>query len=263
MTTTRPWWEPVTLTEGGWAWWRMGGLSVWAQRAGRGWLVGAREGVLPPQDPAALSLGLGGEPPEDHELERFAARGEASPLRLSPHHAPRPVVVRPERPISLLPGATTRLFVALPVWARLSQGETLLERAVARPPDTWLGTKTEGTLGFAVRAPLRSDLADFHRSPQHALATVVITNDDQELLRLERLRLPAPSLSLYADAYGGLWADEVQVTHRGGGAPAQVRVVPGAPAAAPQVQRVSEARQPHDENAVIRAFATMFNPERA
>jgi hypothetical protein len=158
-----------------------------------------------------------GEPPAQAEVRRFP-RGRAEALSLRPVTADRPVIARPDPPITLFPGDSLRFYASQPLWLQLlgASGRVVLETPITRPSDTWFGDSTrEGELGYALRTHARLDPASIPRRVGRAVTAVTLRNQDDEPMPVERIYLPAPQLAVYEHADGTLYTLSVTVTrHR-------------------------------------------------
>ncbi|HSB95231.1 MAG TPA: hypothetical protein VLC91_02215 [Spongiibacteraceae bacterium] len=132
---------------------------------------------------------------------RFLLNHGDRPIRVTPLLADRPVVARPMVPTELLPKERTTLFISTVLWARVCVGEQLLaELATLRLSDTWFGaTEMHGELCYAsqTRALLRLDNVPY--SAFRAIIPVTIDNQGEDNVKLERINVPVPHLTLYCD----------------------------------------------------------------
>ena len=132
---------------------------------------------------------------------RFLLNRGDRPIHIAPQLADRPVVARPMMPTELLPKERATLFISTVLWARISIGEQLLaELATLRLSDTWFGATTmRGELCYAsqTRALLRLDNVPY--SAFRAIIPVTIDNQGEDNVKLERINVPVPHLTLYCD----------------------------------------------------------------
>jgi len=191
------WNQPVDLAEGQRVRWHVGPRTLWVERALGEWRIGAREAERDDIDTASM----------DHErdesdgpaLLRCAIPAKASGrLRLVPRPPDRPLVARAEIPLHIPAGSTTHVFVGVPLWASLTaEGTPIHELPLITLSDTWFGTPLEGTLCYATRTSLTIDEQVLTRRPHRAVCRVEIINHGATPLELERVRVPAPMLSLW------------------------------------------------------------------
>lgn len=209
MTT---WFGDFTLAPGETRRWRMGPKTMWVSRAREEWRILTREGDDPLDE--VLEVAEPDDPPagDDLRLFRFVAP-PGDEFRLLPALPDRPVVVRSQEPVLILPGSTASFYISCPLWVQLwFAGATspTMDRPVFRPSDTWFGPNTmDGELCYASRTSARQSLEDLAARPHRAVAPVRIRNHASTGLELTRLKLPVQQLSLFASRPGALWTERV------------------------------------------------------
>lgn len=254
------WWGDYELRSGEAAMWRVGPLDFWLHRGPAEWRLahewsdGEREDWLLVQ-PATL--------PEDlAETERFAVRETGPAVRLRPRPADRPVVARPKTPFRVLPGETSRVFISSPLWVEISAGGepvALREIATRRLSDTWFGPSSrQGELCYALKTNARTSLAEMPRAVYRLLTPVVIENRAEEPLLVERLSLPVPFLSVFGDAAGNAWSEEVRMLHPEDDDMAELDVRAGVPAEARGAARLCEPRRVAERGHLFQAFGSLL-----
>lgn len=144
---------------------------------------------------------------------RYAFAESPEIVCVRPPLADRAVVVYPEDPFHITAGESITLYCSTPLWIRVEVGAgrfALMETAIERPSDTWIGPSTrEGELCYATQTAARLDRATVARHPHRALTELRIRNAATDTLRLERVNLAVPFLSVYAGRDGGLWTESV------------------------------------------------------
>jgi len=92
---------------------------------------------------------------------RYAFAETPEIVWVRPALADRAVVVYPEEPFHVTAGESITLFCSTPLWIRVEIGASrhaLMETAIERPPDTWIGPSTrEGELCYATQTAARLD----------------------------------------------------------------------------------------------------------
>ena len=206
-----------------------------------------------------MELGLGDAHLES--LERHVFRETEPRLRLSPALADRPVVTSPEMPLYVLPGEAATLFVGSPLWVCILVHESrqaIGEFPIRRPSDTWFGPSTrEGEICYATRSQAALDPDDLPLLPRRAVTPVRIRNLASSALRIERLKLPVPSLALYETESERLWTDSVTMTRDADGEMARLEI-DGPPSDVGITRRIQAPRQRPEKAALIRAFSSLF-----
>ncbi len=193
---------------------------------------------------------------------RYAFAESPDTVWVRPALADRAVVVYPESPFHVTAGEGITLFCSTPLWIRVEVGAsrvTLLETAIERPPDTWIGPSTrEGELCYATQTAARLDRAAVPRNPHRALTELRIRNAATEPLRLERVNLAVPYLSLYAHRDGGLWTESVLLERTSSATIGRLEI--GRPPHPSEVERITPARMTSEPGGVlVRAFSALFD----
>ncbi len=256
------WWGSFSMEAGQTARGRIGPLDLWIQRHANEWRLAHDEGE-DPLDPALVVPGPGA--PEDLDglpgVERFAMAATDDRVTLGAALADRPVISRPEKPFHLPAGEEARVFVSTPLWLRFCVGpeaKLLRELPIARPSDTWFGPNTlEGELCYTSRAYFVLNPENLPRLPHRAITAVRILNKADEELTVDRMRLPAPQLALFATGDGQVWTQDVTY-ERTEGEDAELRIRRRPPRAAADAPRIADPRERLRGNLVVRTFSSLF-----
>ena len=124
--------------------------------------------------------------------------------------------------------------------------------------DTWFGPSTsQGELCYAIRTKARVHLENLPVLAHRVVTAVQLENRTRESFPLERLSLPVPNLSLYADADARLWTQSVSVK-LGAGKLAEVDLDPRPPAAAREPELVAGPRTQAQKNVLVRAVNALL-----
>ncbi|MDX9875661.1 MAG: hypothetical protein RBS88_12165, partial [Spongiibacteraceae bacterium] len=144
------------------------------------------------------------------------------------------------------------------LWIRLQLGNrTLLELPTVRLSDTWFGPNTrEGELCYASQTRARLQLLDIE-SPWRAITPITIINRGDDVLKLDRLNVPVPNLSLYCDG-NQFWTSGLTVGRDGGNAPARVQIDSGPPALSPHAELLASPRKTVRNGVLDRAINLIF-----
>lgn len=185
-------------------------------------------------------------PPEDAEWVRWPLSGEPDEVSLSPVFPPRPLVVEPEHSFRLLPRGRARVFVRVPLWARLAlpgaDGRRLAELPSAVLSDTWWGTPTEGELCYWLSTTARRSVPPEVFAPNLAVCPLRLTNRSDDELPVEKIVLRVAHLSIFS-ADGALWSDDAHVRYRGGAEGSEVEVTGRPPGEAGEAVKVAGPRE--------------------
>lgn len=143
---------------------------------------------------------------------RFLLSDGANNIRITPHLADRAVVARPMMPTELLPKQRATLFISTVLWARVVAGDlTLADLATVRLSDTWFGANTRrGELCYASQTRALLNLDNVQYSPFRAITPITIDNQGTDNVRLDRINVPVPHLTLYCDGQR-FWTSALRV----------------------------------------------------
>lgn len=275
-----PWWGSVSLDLYTGGKWHLGPSTLWVYRASHDWRVIHRPSTDPvTADPMAQRSTVIAPLPDDEMAavlesddsnlvtHRYSVRDTDETIALRPTLADRPVVARPEHPLSVLPNEAVTLYLSTPLWARIVLVEServLWEVPSHRMSDTWFGPSTRtGELCYATRMTGRLRLDRIPVRLHRALTPLQVRNRGAEPLSLERVQLPAPHLALYESDDGGLWTDAVTMIRREGETGADIRIAGGAPSDASDATRVQEPRESSKHGLItstFSAFGALFGP---
>jgi hypothetical protein len=259
----RPWWGVHEIPLGETRTWWIGPLRLSITRLAHEiqitrWTEGdALAPGLRVADPEPI------EPPASAEFGRFGFEQSPSAIHVAPLHADRPVVARPEYPFHLPARESATIYVSSPLWLQLrsrADAQPFYETSLFRPSDTWFGPSTRvGELCYASRTAARLNLENVPVLAQRAVAALHVRNRSAKRLDLERLKLPAPFLSLHASGDGHLWAERVTLLRRGNDDAAELELSRRPPDEAGTTAYVHAAREKPTRGALLRTFGRMLN----
>lgn len=272
FSETVPWWGTFSLEQYTGGRWHVGPSTIWLYRSSHDWRVvhhpstdpvtadpmARRSDVTMPLDDDEM-LGVLSSESTDLVTHRYSVRDTGEPIVLHPALADRPVVARPEHPLSVLPDESVTLYLSTPLWVRVELSES--ERQLAELPshrmsDTWLGPTTRtGELCYATRTVGRLRLDRIPVRLHRALTPLQIQNRASEALSLERVQLPAPHLALYRTPEDVLWTEAVTMIRREGETGADVQITEGAPPDADRASRVQEPRETSKQGLITSTFS--------
>jgi hypothetical protein len=246
--------------------WELGPLRLWAYRDAREWTLCFERGEDALSDFVSVEAPPNTEPAGEATTLRFGFKKSPAVIRLTPALAKRPVVVTPEEPFSLPPKEETTLYISTPVWIGVEVGDPpvrLLEEASHRPSDTWFGRSTrDGELCYATRTRATLELAELPIRVHRAVSVVRIVNRAGSALEIEKIKLPAPFMSLFVDAGGHLWTEEVSLTREQDGELASVDVGTGPPAAVVGAEQLGGAQKTMGRGILDRTFGGLIRELR-
>lgn len=250
----KEWWGTLTIPEGEAISLQIGPMALWLRRQDGDLLVGAAQGSDAMDETLQLASSSTEETlPAGMTLYRFA--GARGAVRLTPRFADRAIIARPEQPFWLPPGADVTVYISAPLWGVVSLGGVdVVELPLFRPSDTWFGPSTiAGELCYAVQTALGRRLDTIPLRAHRAITAIQIRNRATDSLAVQRIRLPAGLLGVYADDARGLRTPGV-ILERNGPTEAVVRLE----SQSDRVRLLAPPRQA-DEPSLLRAI-TSFLP---
>lgn len=264
MTEAKPrttWWGEYRFEADEVDRWRIGALTLWVQRASAEWKLAYS--WQDDEDPEAWEHERETTFPEDGvDGERFAVQRTGGIVRLRVVAPDRSVVARPRSPLRVPSGHQARIFISSPLRVEVAVGSTptvLRELPARRLSETWFGPSTrEGQFAYALKTGGRTRLEDLPVRPYRFVTPVVIDNQAQDTVLVDRLNLPVPSLSIYA-AQGTLWSEEVRMLRTETGDVAELDVPSGAPKEAPSAERLCKPREISEKGHLFRAFSSLLD----
>lgn len=264
------WWDTYSLeVDDGPLRWRIGPLELYVDRMERQWrivrrqvgdaLTEAVERAVPVDRAEFEAVAEADDPPAT--TSRFPFRRTDPELKLEAALADRPMVIRPETPLYVVPGESITLYVSTPVWVQIRAGEAgpLLEDVPTyRPSDTWFGSSTrEGEICYATRTTGRVSLENLPRRRHRAVTPVRIQNSATDTLLVERVQLPTPNLPLYQADEGDLWTPGVLLDRLRAEDQADVSFEQGPPEEVIGARRIGSPRSEDRGNLVMRTFGAL------
>ena len=259
------WWGQFRLENNQTVRWVIGPLKLAAKRLVSEWQIAfERTEMFDPEtadwsfDPAAPDISS----LNYQTMERHIFNQTNDALQIVPALPDRPLITRPLTSLYVPANGSSTIYVSSPLWLRIETGEPPIEvqdLPLFRPPDTWFGPSTmEGQLCYASRTFARLNLENVLPSPIRAITRVVINNQDDTKLLVEKLNLPVPYLALYESNDGRLWTPTVTMVPTRDAGMATIEVDTAPPKQALESKVLSTPRQRSEKSMVIRAFGALF-----
>jgi len=194
---------------------------------------------------------------ENRTWSRWALQREDFQIILKPAMPDMQVVVKPDSPFRLSPGARVKIYTRIPIWitvhTSINPDHTLMEVPAVELSRTWIGDLTHGKPGYWLETRARRE-ADFEQNEAHlAVATMNISNESGEDLLIEKINVLVERLALFHHA-GRFWTDEMDVVYKGSNQHSEIAMRGQAPAVAQQAVFVRSPRLPMKKSIAERIF---------
>lgn len=233
---------------------KIGPLLVWMKKVGEEILIAHR--YLENNDQAAEQEEL----PADSEWARWAIKPDSSKIQIHPLFPDRPVVVKPEATFRVVKGMKATVYVRVPLWIEISLlGKTrrkLTEIPTVILSKTWFGDFQEGELCYWISSSARRVPFPDPARPYAAICPIKISNEADEDLVVEKIRLNVTNLTLFDDGFQ-LWSDETTVVYKGENEINQIKVSHHPPGEASAARLIAQPRNPLKKGIGAKTFATL------
>ena len=221
--------------------WQIGPSNLYVQRLEQEWRISHKQEAIVRTNTLEVAFPL--QPSEhaddqdvqediavDYQIYRYLMKTDRTTITLSPALADRPLIVKPDNPFMVPSKEEVTMFVTSPVWIRIALENNLLREIPSfRPSDTWFGPSTlEGELCYASKLLGQLNLAGIQRRPYRVATPLVLRNQSDAPLLVEKIRLPLQYLSIFQAEDNFLWTQAIVVTQRSDNQ-TQLRVRRGSP----------------------------------
>jgi hypothetical protein len=261
LTDPPPPWGRMQLAGKGIQAVRLGPTDLWLRyQDGEIWM--AQAPTAAGTDPAEAASGRPARrPPEDIAWSRWVPPAGEGEVLLRPVFPDRALVLEPERPFRLLPGAQARIYVRVPLWVRVelplsggSKRNMVLEEFPAAPlSDTWWGGFMDGELAYWLPTTARREMHADLFAPHLGVCPLLMTNRSDSFLSVEKLAFRVAHLSIFTHA-GHLWSDESNVVYQALSEGSQIEMTGRPPAEASDGALVTFPRTPVQRTFRARTF---------
>ncbi len=161
--------------------------------------------------------------------------------------ADRPLVVRSDRPLTLLQGESALFFLEIPVWFRLCTADPrqllIFEEPLSILSNTWFGDPVNGELCYSLDVRLHQGIESVEPCAFIAVCPLSLTNDSNIDLPFEKVCLHVENLSVFKGERF-LWTNRLNVVFKGPEQTTQIQIVNAQPEFEPELVLACRARQP-------------------
>ncbi len=255
-TQIEKFWEEYEVNPDKPLFWKIGSLQMWCIRDRNEIKIATKH------DQEILKKEPDGEKdlPESIVWNRWAVKQDRIKIRLKPVFPDRPVVIKPEAPFRIIPGAQAKVYVRIPIWIQiLLSGKRPL--ALAEYPsvilsNTWFGSFMEGELCYWISTGARRQFSPDASRPYQTICPVVAINKSNEELLVEKFRFQVSHLTLYFDGIQ-LWSDETRVSYQGDDQFSQISVAGSAPQESGSSKLITSPRQTIKKSLAAKTFSAI------
>ena len=155
---------------------------------------------------------------EDRDMSLFQT-GHSEILFVQPALPVKPVVFRNNKSLAISPRQTFRIFLAIPVnvqfyYSQVDPEHLFSEYSTERLSDTWFGEPDNGEPAFSVGSRFAGQIDQLASRYFEATCPVLISNNSNQLLDLQRLIIHVENLNLYQNKEQ-LVTDSVSIEFKG------------------------------------------------
>lgn len=207
------WWGDFEFDVGQTRYWQLGQCLLCIERTSQMWRIAYRYWEKNTDQIKIAVDKIPGVTQDSFTFSRFSFQNTESKITLTPMLGNRSQVARPEFPFYISAFENVTLYVSSPAWIKIETGTPtirLLEFSTLRLSDTWFGENTqEGELCYASRTRCRMELVRSELYSYRITSSIVIHNRSSENLLVQRIKMPLPSLSIYASQDNFLWTEDI------------------------------------------------------
>jgi len=251
-------WDAVEIPQKRCAMWRFPLRSIWVERIGIEWhVLSLRETRQAKR--AAYRIVARSRKPSSSQWRHYLHR-DSSAMQPAPVLPDRPVVMRPDRALTLLPGQSTIFFLELPVWFRLSTTGHPPVKVFEEPLNvlsrTWFGDPVNGELCWGLATRLHHSIGSVDSAADRAVCPLMIENDSESDLEFQKICLHVENLNIFRGTRH-LWTNSLHVVFKGPEQATQIEIVRTAPEFEEGMVALSEARLPSSGWNIRRTFGML------
>ncbi|MBN2655661.1 MAG: hypothetical protein JXR86_01270 [Spirochaetales bacterium] len=190
-------------------------------------------------------------------ISRFIA-GKDAPIVLEPALPDLPLVIKPEMPLSVLPGLTFHCFVEVPLVFSIGtvKGKELYglrEVPVRNLSRSWFGDPWNGEVSYCLESPLHTSPENYMLNETSIYCPMHISNRSSQILSLDRMLLRVPYLSIY-QGKKRLYSNGTRISFRGQDQISQVSFYKSPPDLDGPLKQVASPRQTDEARLLTKSF---------
>jgi hypothetical protein len=201
---------------------------------------------------------------DDHyNWSRWALTGdENTAIRLQPVFPDRPVIVLPEFPFRLVPGADVKIYTRIPVNVMITAAGKARRQLTEVPSvimaKTWFGAFTEGEACFWLTTRARRAVTGEIFLPHLVVCPIHIKNNSDAELHVEKLAIRVQRMSIF-NLDNKLWSDNIEIHQKGAGDHSDVHMTGKIPDEAKGAELIAAPRTPLKKSFAERTFKILHD----
>jgi hypothetical protein len=211
------WWGDISFDLNECKVWRIGERFIAVLRKEREWCMWNVETKEETSSVLHIEYAKGDSFLNTPPTQRFLISSSTSVLTVTPKLADRAMVIRPSSILSVLPGEHAQLYVSTQLWISFAlQGSSspMFDIPLWKPSDSWFGeSNMSGEICYAKYSEANVNLANLKKRSHRVFTSIDIRNEHQDILHIQRMKIPMPLLNLYVNKEQQFWTDKVSLVH--------------------------------------------------
>lgn len=154
--------------------------------------------------------------PQDIEWKRWIIKEQSSKITFLPVMPDRPLVVKTEAPLNLLPKCSERFYISIPVWIKvqLDKDQDIVQLPSTILSNSWFGDPLGGTLAYAVKSTASTSISSGRKKINTAICPLMVNNQSPDQFDFIRICLYTDYLGVF-QGEKHLWTNSVEVNIEG------------------------------------------------
>ena len=162
----------------------------------------------------------GAEVEDEKAWSRWVLNTNEPEIEIHPAFQELPLVVRPEYPIRMVSGSEAKFYTRVPIIMQIidlaENGLKITEVPSIPLVRTWFGTFLSGEMAYWLKTTARREISKDMFKSHLCICPIVIKNNSDEELHVEKLCLRVDRLSIFKDnSTNQLWSDQMKIECKG------------------------------------------------
>lgn len=262
MKAKDAWWGEFDFAANETKCWCIGERTIAVRRSEHEWTVWNQDLPSEINKQIVITKAKARESFADVHFERFVLSQTTNKLFVEPSLADRSMVVRPSKPILVMPDEKARIYVSTPIWMTISiEGKEapMTDIPFWRPSDSWFGASTmTGDMCYSKYTDAKLDPRLLEVRSHRASTLVTVINEQKENLLIQRLNLPVPLLKTYANESNQFWTDQVNIVQNTEHSKPVSHIRHSPPEQIESMRLVSESRELSNKSAFLSSIRNLI-----